>query len=81
MKPHTVGVKRLVIRSVIGWCVGNDWRMCHESLAARNANRFSWDQACCKAKIHVVDHRIRILAEGIGQFRYFEESGNRVLSM
>ena len=25
-KPHTVGVKHLVIRSVIGWCVGNYWR-------------------------------------------------------
>ena len=34
----------------------------HDSLAASNANRFSWDQACCKAKI--VDYRIRILAIG-----------------
>ena len=25
-KPHTVGVKRLGIRSVIGWCMGNYWR-------------------------------------------------------
>ena len=26
MKPHTVGVKRLVIRSVTGWCAGKHWR-------------------------------------------------------
>ena len=26
MKPDTVGVKRLVIRSIIGWCVGSYWR-------------------------------------------------------
>ena len=25
-KPHTVGVKRLEIRSVKGWCVGNYWK-------------------------------------------------------
>ena len=25
-KPHTVGVKRLAIRSVIGWLLGNFWR-------------------------------------------------------
>ena len=24
-KPHTVGVKRLEIRSVIGWCMGKYW--------------------------------------------------------
>ena len=26
-KPHTVGVKRLEIRSVIGWCAGNYWKI------------------------------------------------------
>ena len=34
----------------------------HNPQSARNLNRFSWDWACCKAKM--VDYRIRIVATG-----------------